>query len=98
MTVRRIAYVLKYFPKLSQTFVASELVELRSRGLEIRILALREPPAGELRQNFVRRSGLDQLVTCGEDNFTATVREFKPQLLHAHFAIEATAAARTLAQ
>ena len=35
MTPRRIAYVVHDFPKLSETFIASELSELRRRGIEI---------------------------------------------------------------
>ncbi|MFO1512645.1 MAG: hypothetical protein U1F83_06990 [Verrucomicrobiota bacterium] len=45
MSIHRIAYVLHIFPKLSETFVAGELAELRRRGVELRILSLL-PPAG----------------------------------------------------
>src|SRR5436190_2869834 len=90
MPPRRIAYVLKVFPKLSETFIAAELSELRQRGVELRILSL-EPPRGGLRHDLVARAGLDQITTCEPEKFFAVVKEFQPQLLHAHFATEATA-------
>jgi glycosyltransferase involved in cell wall biosynthesis len=96
MTLRRIAYVLKIFPKLSETFIANELAELRRRGVELRILSLL-PPRDELRHDIIAEAGLD-LLTCYEpEKFTTIVKEFRPQLLHAHFATESTASARELA-
>ena len=41
MSVRRVAYVVNTFPKLSETFIANELAELRRRGVEVLILSLR---------------------------------------------------------
>ncbi len=95
-SLRRIAYVLKVFPKLSETFVAAELLELRRRGIDVRILSL-QPPRGDLRHDFVARAGFDQLTCYEPKDFLAVVNEFRPQLLHAHFATEATAAALDLA-
>jgi glycosyltransferase involved in cell wall biosynthesis len=96
MHLRRIVYVLKVFPKLSETFIAEELAELRRRGVELRILSLLPAPGG-LRHEMVVRGGLQEL-TCYEPNeFSGIVREFRPQLLHAHFATEATETAIALA-
>jgi colanic acid/amylovoran biosynthesis glycosyltransferase len=97
MTPRRIAYVLKIFPKLSETFIASELAELRRRGVELRILSLL-PPRQELRHEIIASAGLDQLASYEPKEFPAILNQFRPQLLHAHFATESTAAARELAQ
>jgi glycosyltransferase involved in cell wall biosynthesis len=96
MTARRIAYVLKIFPKLSETFIANELAELRRRGVELRILSLL-PPRDELRHDIVADAGLDGLTTYDIQKFESVLRDFRPQLLHAHFATESTAAARELA-
>src|SRR6266404_6098999 len=96
MTPRRIAYVLKVFPKISETFIATELAELRRRGVELRILSLL-PPRGDLRHEIVSRAGLDQITCYQAKDFLSVLREFRPQLLHAHFATEATAAAIELA-
>lgn len=95
-SVRRIAYVLRVFPKFSETFIVSELAELRRRGVEIRILALQEPAAG-VRHETVAAAGLEQLTFRDPDSFLRRLQEFQPQLIHAHFATEATAAAIDLA-
>src|SRR5579871_1921755 len=94
MVVERIAYVLKSFPQLTQTFVIGELVELRRRGVEIMIVSLRKP-AEALRHAIVAEAGLDQLTLYDPAQFVARLIEFRPQLLHAHFATESAAAART---
>ena len=85
MTPKRIAYVLNIFPKLSETFIAGELAELRRRGVELRILSLL-PPRDEMQHEIVRGAGLDQLVEYEEKNFLAQLQSFKPDLIHAHFA------------
>ncbi|HVN27821.1 MAG TPA: hypothetical protein VMT64_05010, partial [Candidatus Binataceae bacterium] len=93
---RRIAYVLKYFPKFSETFVASELAELRRREVEIRVLAIREPKVA-LRHRFIEAAGLDRITIYGAESFDKVIEEFEPELLHAHFATDATTEARRLA-
>lgn len=40
----RIAYVLKRFPRLSETFVLNELLELERQGVEVEIFSLLKPP------------------------------------------------------
>jgi len=96
VTPRRIAYVVNVFPKLSETFIAGELAELRRRGVDLRILSLR--PAGEgLRHDIVARTGLPELTVYDHARFPAVLRELRPELVHAHFATEPAAAARELA-
>jgi colanic acid/amylovoran biosynthesis glycosyltransferase len=92
----RIAYVLKGFPVVSQTFVASELVELRRRGIDVRVLSL-NPPEQKLRHLFVARAKLEQLTDYGPEAIRRSIEQFRPHLFHAHFATEATGAARMLA-
>src|SRR5881296_889721 len=94
--MRRIAYVVNVFPKLSETFIANELAELRQRGVEVRILSLRQP-SEQLRHEIVTEAGLGERVVYDPREFRAVLREFQPELLHAHFATEPTAAARELA-
>lgn len=43
MTPRRIAVVLKGYPRLSETFIAQELLGLQQRGLNFTIYSLRQP-------------------------------------------------------
>src|SRR5208283_4392968 len=96
MTLRRIAYVVQDFPKLSETFIASEMIELRRRGVEVRILArkdLHEP----LSHSFIADEGLDRLVVYGTANFAAELAEFQPELIHAHYSTRPAECARALA-
>src|SRR5690242_12682109 len=39
----RVAFVLKGYPRLSETFIAQEIAALERRGLDIRIVSLRHP-------------------------------------------------------
>ena len=39
----RVAFVLKGYPRLSETFIAQEIFGLEQRGLEILVVALRRP-------------------------------------------------------
>ena len=95
MNPRRLAYVLNIFPKLSETFIAGELAELSSRGVELRIFSLL-PPRDEPQHDVIRRAGLDQLTSYDVASFADEVKKFRPDLLHAHFAKEATEKAREL--
>src|SRR2546427_6730791 len=92
----RLAYVVNVFPKLSETFIAWELAELRRRGVEVCILSLRTPDE-ELRHEIVAEAGLGERVVYDPKEFRTALLEFQPELLHAHFATEPTAAARELA-
>ena len=38
-----IAFVLKGYPRLSETFIAQEILSLERRGLDIRLISLRHP-------------------------------------------------------
>src|SRR6266536_5423452 len=97
MIPSRVAYVVNVFPKLSETFIAGELGELRRRGVELRVLSLRRPTE-TLRHDIVSRAQLDKITCYQPAHFASLLREFEPQLLHAHFATEPTAAARDLAK
>ena len=39
----RVAFVLKGYPRLSETFIAQEIAALEARGLDILIVSLRHP-------------------------------------------------------
>jgi glycosyltransferase involved in cell wall biosynthesis len=87
--------VLNIFPKLSETFIAGELAELRRRGVELRVLSM-QPPKDALRHDIISRAGLDEITSYDVRSFTKIVTEFRPDMLHAHFAREATEKARAL--
>ena len=42
----RVAFVLKGYPRLSETFIAQEIAALEKRGLDILIVSLRRPTGG----------------------------------------------------
>jgi colanic acid/amylovoran biosynthesis glycosyltransferase len=46
MSIRPVGYVLKMFPRFSETFVLNEILELERQGLEIRIFSLKRPDDG----------------------------------------------------
>ena len=46
---RRIGYVLTHYPKLSQTFIAGEIAELRTHGIDVVPFALNAPDSSDLR-------------------------------------------------
>lgn len=97
MTVRRIAYVVNTFPKLSETFIIGELAELRRRGVDVRVLSLKRPEE-EMFHDAVRTAGLLDRTSYDRSTFGEKVDAFGAQLVHAHFATEPTATARTLAE
>jgi len=94
--LRRVAYVVNVFPKLSETFIANELAELRRRDVEVRILSLRWPTE-KRRHEFIAQAGLEERTVYNSWEFPEVLRKFQPDLLHAHFATEPTVAARELA-
>ncbi len=96
MSLKRMAYVLNMFPKVSETFIANELAEVLRRGIALRVLSLRRPDE-ELRHGIIERAGLDRYVSYDEAGFQAELARFRPQIIHAHFARKATARARDLA-
>lgn len=94
--IRRLAYVLRTFPRLSETFVAGEAAEVLRRGIDVRILSLDRGDEG-LTHEIVERAGLADRTVYGAENFLHVLREFRPDLLHAHFATRGTEEARRLA-
>jgi glycosyltransferase involved in cell wall biosynthesis len=97
MSVDRVAYVLNRFPKVSQTFIVQELAELSRRGVDLRILSLRSPKE-TLSHPLVARRKLLERTHYDPAVFADELAHFEPQLVHAHFATEATGVARDLAR
>lgn len=96
MMPRRVAYVVNTFPKVSETFIAGELADLRARDIDVRILALKGPGGGP-RHAIVESAGLLERTTYLASDFRPSLERFAPELIHAHFATEPTQVARTLA-
>jgi glycosyltransferase involved in cell wall biosynthesis len=92
----RVGYVLKRFPRLSQTFVLNEIAELRRQGVAVTVIARHSPEPGErLPDNFPEVS-VHYLDTPGADA-TAALRRAGVKHLHAHFATWAAWTSQTLA-
>jgi glycosyltransferase involved in cell wall biosynthesis len=96
MELERIAYVVSIFPEVSETFIATELAEVMRRGVQVKILSGRDPQRS-VRHSIVTDAGLDRLVTYDREQYLPVLQEFRPQLIHAHFATAATAIAREMA-
>jgi glycosyltransferase involved in cell wall biosynthesis len=62
----KIGYVLKTFPRLSQTFIVNELLAHEAAGLSIEIMALR-PPRDEPRHASIARVGAPVTYLAGAD-------------------------------
>ncbi len=88
----RLAYIVNVFPKISETFIAHEVAELLRRGVEVEIFSLRNPQE-TLRHEVISRTGLEKRVHYRVEEFAGLIKGFEPNLLHAHFATEPTAAA-----
>lgn len=95
MRITRVGYVINVFPKLSETFIAGEMAELRRRNVEVMCVSLRKPTEA-LRHPIIDASRLmDRTVY---DDHLKALEQFSPDILHAHFATEPTAAAREFAR
>lgn len=106
MTLPRVGYVLKVFPRLSQTFVLNELLAHQRAGAAVEVFSLRCPPASaHLDAWKALRTPIVHLGAEGEEPPEAELsdrlaREVKRRgiaHLHAHFANIATAVARAAA-
>jgi colanic acid/amylovoran biosynthesis glycosyltransferase len=96
MSSWHLAYVVNAFPKLSETFIAQELAELVRRGMEVRVLSLNRPTE-TIHHRLIREAGLLQRTRYEVAEFERELRAFRPDLLHAHFSTQPSAAARELA-
>ena len=47
--MQRIGYVVKMFPRLSETFIRNEILEMERQGLALRIFSLKRPSEAEMR-------------------------------------------------
>jgi glycosyltransferase involved in cell wall biosynthesis len=50
----KIAYVLKMYPRFSETFIVNEILELERQGIDVRIYSLRKPDDGRFHASLAR--------------------------------------------
>jgi hypothetical protein len=53
-TPERLAYVVKMFPRFSETFILNELLELERLGFVLTVYSLKRPPAGPVHPQLER--------------------------------------------
>lgn len=53
----RVAYVVKTYPRLSETFILNEILALEARGVEVTILALKRPAEARFHEKLARVRG-----------------------------------------
>lgn len=51
---RRVGYLLRMYPRFTQTFVVNEMLELERQGLDLRIASLRKPTDGVFHESISR--------------------------------------------
>ena len=44
-TTPRVGYVLKMFPRFSETFIVNEIIELERQGIDVRVFSMKQPEA-----------------------------------------------------
>ena len=50
----QIAYILKMYPRFSETFIVNEILELEKQGVDVRIYSLRKPDDGRFHASLAR--------------------------------------------
>jgi glycosyltransferase involved in cell wall biosynthesis len=50
----KVAYVLKMYPRFSETFIVNEILELERQGVDVRIYSLRKPDDGRFHASVAR--------------------------------------------
>jgi colanic acid/amylovoran biosynthesis glycosyltransferase len=95
--IRRVAYVIRTFPRLSQTFVIQEIDWLLSGGVDVQIFCLNQ--SDEKMQHAVTRSArIRTRVHRLDHSSDAILARFNPDIIHAHFATDAASTALELGQ
>lgn len=99
-----IGYIVKIFPKLSETFILQEILELERLGLNLVILSLRPPSDANTHPHFHQLKApvvyAPVLLDEGNDNVaqqslwsswvSEKVQEYNIRHLHAHYVTEST--------
>lgn len=50
----KIAYILKMYPRFSETFIVNEILELERQGVDVRVYSLRKPDDGRFHASLAR--------------------------------------------
>ena len=59
MNPSRVAYLLKMYPRFSETFILNEILELERQGVDLHVFALKRPDEGRFHADVARvRAGV----------------------------------------
>ena len=50
----RVGYVLKMYPRFSETFIVTELLSMEEQGVDLEIFSLRSPVDGRFHESLAR--------------------------------------------
>lgn len=77
----RIGYLLKMYPRFSETFIVNEILELERQGLEILIFSLKSPEGGRFHPNLAMvQAPVTYLPEYGQKEFWGFLKENWEQL------------------
>ncbi|MEZ6120303.1 MAG: glycosyltransferase family 4 protein [Pirellulaceae bacterium] len=96
MSAQRKLYVVNQFPKISETFILEEVVELLRRGVDVRICSLNEPTETAKHAAFDEWH-LNERTSYDSTEWSKLLQRFQPDIVHAHFATKPTEVALRLA-
>src|SRR3954453_6108410 len=101
----RVAYILKRYPRLSQTFVLNEMLELERQGVEVVVIArdgsgggIAPPATKRLRARVHYLRDLEPREERWDNLAAALLRDLRVDHVHAHFATWAAGAAMRAAR
>ena len=101
----RVAYMLKRYPRLSQTFVLNEMLELERQGVEVVVIArdgsgepMAHPATKRLKARVHYLRELSPREERWDDVAAALLRALRVDHVHAHFATWAAGAAMRAAE
>ncbi len=78
---KRIGYLLKMYPRFSETFIVNEILELERQGLEIFIFSLKPPEGGRFHPNIsMVQAPVTYLPEYGQKEFWGFLKENWDQL------------------
>src|SRR5437870_13659696 len=79
---REVAYILKAWPRLSETFILNEILGLERQGVSIRIFSLRDPDAGPVQSRVVLVRARVSYLSLATHWISALPANFRSLCLH----------------
>ena len=76
----RVGYLLRMYPRFSQTFVVNEILELERQGVEVCIASLKKPTDGQFHESISR-------VQADVDYIPEYLVESPSKIIRAHWAL-----------